>query len=75
VSAGDDRRHIAHALGLARRGLGRVLPNPAVGCVLVKDGRVVGRGFTQPGGRPHAETVALAAAGAQARGTTAYVTL
>jgi diaminohydroxyphosphoribosylaminopyrimidine deaminase/5-amino-6-(5-phosphoribosylamino)uracil reductase len=66
---------MAHALGLARRGLGRVWPNPAVGCVLVKDGRVVGRGFTQPGGRPHAETVALAQAGAQARAATAYVTL
>lgn len=59
---------MAHALGLARRGLGRVWPNPAVGCVLVGGGRVVGRGFTQPGGRPHAETVALAAAGQAARG-------
>ncbi len=49
------------ALGLARRGLGRVWPNPAVGCVLVAGGVVVGRGATQPGGRPHAEAVALAA--------------
>ncbi len=66
---------MAHALGLARRGLGRVWPNPAVGCVVVNEGRIVGRGWTQPGGRPHAETVALAAAGAAARGATAYVTL
>lgn len=63
------------ALGLARRGLGNVWPNPAVGCVIVKDGRVVGRGWTQPGGRPHAETEALAMAGEAARGATAYVTL
>lgn len=63
------------ALALARRGLGNVWPNPAVGCVLVKDGRVVGRGWTQPGGRPHAETEALARAGAGARGAIAYVTL
>ncbi len=63
------------ALALARRGLGRVAPNPAVGCVLVKEGRVVGRGWTQPGGRPHAETEALSRAGAAARGATAYVTL
>ncbi|MBF0168366.1 MAG: bifunctional diaminohydroxyphosphoribosylaminopyrimidine deaminase/5-amino-6-(5-phosphoribosylamino)uracil reductase RibD [Alphaproteobacteria bacterium] len=63
------------ALGLARRALGRVWPNPAVGCVLVKDKRVVGRGWTQPGGRPHAETEALAFAGAEAEGATAYVTL
>lgn len=63
------------ALALARRGLGNVWPNPAVGCVLVKDGRVVGRGWTQPGGRPHAETEALARAGSAARGSTAYVTL
>lgn len=65
-----------HALALARRGLGRVAPNPAVGCVIVDaTGRVVGRGWTQPGGRPHAETVALNAAGPLARGATAYVTL
>lgn len=66
---------MAHALALARRGLGMVAPNPAVGCVLVRDGRVVGRGSTGAGGRPHAETRALAAAGAAARGATAYVTL
>ncbi|HWB52303.1 MAG TPA: bifunctional diaminohydroxyphosphoribosylaminopyrimidine deaminase/5-amino-6-(5-phosphoribosylamino)uracil reductase RibD [Stellaceae bacterium] len=63
------------ALALARRGLGSTWPNPAVGCVIVNDGRVVGRGWTQPGGRPHAETEALARAGAAARGATAYVTL
>jgi diaminohydroxyphosphoribosylaminopyrimidine deaminase/5-amino-6-(5-phosphoribosylamino)uracil reductase len=63
------------ALALARRGLGRVAPNPAVGCVLVRDGRVLGRGWTRPGGRPHAETEALARAGEAARGATAYVTL
>ncbi len=63
------------ALALAARGLGSVWPNPAVGCVIVRDGRVVGRGWTQPGGRPHAETEALARAGDAARGATAYVTL
>ncbi|HLO75282.1 MAG TPA: bifunctional diaminohydroxyphosphoribosylaminopyrimidine deaminase/5-amino-6-(5-phosphoribosylamino)uracil reductase RibD [Magnetospirillum sp.] len=70
-----DRAHMRAALGLARRGLGNVWPNPAVGCVIVKDGRVVGRGWTQPGGRPHAETEALAMAGEAARGGVAYVTL
>jgi diaminohydroxyphosphoribosylaminopyrimidine deaminase/5-amino-6-(5-phosphoribosylamino)uracil reductase len=63
------------ALALARRGLGAVWPNPAVGCVIVNDGRVVGRGWTQPGGRPHGETEALARAGAAAQGATAYVSL
>jgi len=63
------------ALGLARRGLGQVWPNPAVGCVIVQENRVVGRGFTAVGGRPHAETQALAMAGAAAKGATAYVTL
>lgn len=63
------------ALALARRGLGQVAPNPAVGCLLVQNGRIVGRGWTQPGGRPHAETEALKQAGAQAGGATAYVTL
>jgi diaminohydroxyphosphoribosylaminopyrimidine deaminase/5-amino-6-(5-phosphoribosylamino)uracil reductase len=66
---------MAAALAIARRGLGNTWPNPAVGCVLVNNGRVVGRGWTQPGGRPHAETEALARAGEQARGATAYVTL
>ncbi|MCG8547001.1 MAG: bifunctional diaminohydroxyphosphoribosylaminopyrimidine deaminase/5-amino-6-(5-phosphoribosylamino)uracil reductase RibD [Alphaproteobacteria bacterium] len=67
------------ALRLARRGLGLVWPNPAVGCVLVQHSgaadRIVGRGWTQPGGRPHAETEALARAGAAAQGATAYVSL
>lgn len=66
---------MTHALALAARGLGRVWPNPAVGCVLVRDGRVVGRGWTQPGGRPHAERMALDQAGDAVRGATAYVTL
>jgi diaminohydroxyphosphoribosylaminopyrimidine deaminase / 5-amino-6-(5-phosphoribosylamino)uracil reductase len=66
---------MAAALGLARRGLGSVWPNPAVGCIIVREGRVIGRGWTQPGGRPHAETEALAMAGEGARGATAYVTL
>lgn len=63
------------AVTLARRGLGQTAPNPSVGCVIVSNGMVVGRGFTAPGGRPHAEVRALAAAGAAARGATAYVTL
>ncbi len=67
------------ALALARRGLGRVWPNPAVGCVIVagaeRDARVLGRGWTQAGGRPHAETEALARAGTSAKAATAYVTL
>lgn len=70
-----DKRYMALALSLGRRGQGRCWPNPAVGCVIVKDGRIIGRGTTQPGGRPHAEPVALAQAGAAARGATAYVTL
>ncbi|MBB3879397.1 diaminohydroxyphosphoribosylaminopyrimidine deaminase/5-amino-6-(5-phosphoribosylamino)uracil reductase [Sphingomonas pseudosanguinis] len=70
-----DRRWMGAALALADRGTGRTAPNPNVGCVLVRDGRVVGRGWTQPGGRPHAEAMALAEAGDNARGATAYVTL
>lgn len=66
---------MAHALRLAARGLGNVWPNPAVGCVLVRDGLIVGRGWTQPGGRPHAEVRALQQAGPLAEGATAYVTL
>jgi diaminohydroxyphosphoribosylaminopyrimidine deaminase/5-amino-6-(5-phosphoribosylamino)uracil reductase len=73
--AAEDRAHMQAALGLARRGLGQVWPNPAVGCVLVREGRVVGRGWTAPGGRPHAETQALLMAGEQAKGAVAYVTL
>ena len=71
----QDEAHMRAALALARRGLGSTWPNPAVGCVLVRDGRVVGRGVTAPGGRPHAERVALDMAGELARGATAYVTL
>lgn len=71
----DDHGHMRSALALASRGLGRVAPNPAVGCILVRDGIVVGRGWTQPGGRPHAETEALRRASAAAAGATAYVTL
>ena len=70
-----DRRWMTAALDIGRRGLGTTAPNPSVGCVLVKEGRVVGRGWTQPGGRPHAEAEALGRAGAEARGATAYVTL
>ncbi|HMS95563.1 MAG TPA: bifunctional diaminohydroxyphosphoribosylaminopyrimidine deaminase/5-amino-6-(5-phosphoribosylamino)uracil reductase RibD, partial [Tabrizicola sp.] len=66
---------MAHALRLAARGLGNTWPNPAVGCVLVRDGLIVGRGWTQPGGRPHAEVRALQQAGPLAEGATAYVTL
>jgi diaminohydroxyphosphoribosylaminopyrimidine deaminase/5-amino-6-(5-phosphoribosylamino)uracil reductase len=63
------------ALALARRSLGRTWPNPAVGCVIVKDGTVIARGRTRDGGRPHAEADALVQAGRQARGATVYVTL
>lgn len=63
----------ALALGAAQSG--RTAENPAVGCVLVKDGFIIGEGATQDGGRPHAETVALQIAGQQAHGATAYVTL
>src|ERR1043165_9953908 len=70
-----DRKFMRAALALARRGLGNVWPNPAVGCVIVNAGRIVGRGWTQPGGRPHAETEAITGAGEAARGATAYVTL
>ena len=70
-----DQRFMQLALTLGRRGLGRTWPNPAVGAVVVKDGVIVGRGWTRPGGRPHAEPVALAQAGDAARGATLYVTL
>lgn len=79
LGAGGDRRidlcRMRAALALARRGLGAAWPNPAVGCVIADAGRVVGRGWTQPGGRPHAETEALRRAGAGARGAAAYVSL
>ncbi|WIV51579.1 bifunctional diaminohydroxyphosphoribosylaminopyrimidine deaminase/5-amino-6-(5-phosphoribosylamino)uracil reductase RibD [Marivivens sp. LCG002] len=75
MTQATDERFMLMALSLGRRGLGRVWPNPSVGCVIVKDGRVVGRGHTASGGRPHAEPQALAMAGDAARGATAYVTL
>ncbi len=70
-----DLRWMRAALALAQRGLGRVWPNPAVGCVIINNDRVVGRGWTQLGGRPHAETMALAQAKGKAKGATAYVSL
>lgn len=66
---------MAAALALSERGRGRTAPNPNVGCVILRDDIVVGRGWTQPGGRPHAEAMALEAAGEKARGATCYVTL
>lgn len=73
MSIDTDLRHMRHAIALGARGLGQVWPNPAVGCVIVRDGRVIARGWTQAGGRPHAEAMALA--GCDARGATAYVSL
>lgn len=76
VSPYFDKQMMKAALGLAGRGLGRVWPNPAVGCIIVDEaGHVAGRGFTAPGGRPHAETQAITQAGHAAKGGTAYVTL
>ncbi|OYZ89158.1 MAG: riboflavin biosynthesis protein RibD [Sphingomonadales bacterium 17-56-6] len=66
---------MAAALSLAERGVGRTGRNPSVGCIIVKNGMVIGRGWTQSGGRPHAEAMALAQAGAEARGSNIYVTL
>src|SRR6266581_6924018 len=66
---------MALALSLGRRGLGRTWRNPSVGAVIVKNGEIVGRGWTQQGGRPHAEIEALRRAGEAARGATLYVTL
>lgn len=71
----DDARWMAAAIALGERGRGRTAPNPNVGCVIVRDEAVVGSGWTQPGGRPHAEAVALAEAGAAACGATVYTTL
>ena len=71
----DDERFMRLALALGRRNLGRTWPNPAVGAVIVKDGIIVGRGWTQPGGRPHAEVEALRRAKKNAQGATMYVTL
>jgi diaminohydroxyphosphoribosylaminopyrimidine deaminase / 5-amino-6-(5-phosphoribosylamino)uracil reductase len=75
-TAQSDNRHMRHALRLAGRALGNAAPNPAVGCVIISaNGRIVGRGWTQSGGRPHAETMALGQAGDEAQGSTAFVTL
>ena len=71
----DDRRWLAAAASLAARGRPLSRPNPAVGAIIVSDGKVVGQGWTQPDGRPHAEAMALAQAGAAAQGATLYVTL
>jgi diaminohydroxyphosphoribosylaminopyrimidine deaminase / 5-amino-6-(5-phosphoribosylamino)uracil reductase len=71
----DDARYMTRALELARAQLGRTAPNPSVGCVIVADGAIIAEGATGDGGRPHAEEIALAAAGERARGATAYVTL
>ena len=73
--ADDMHEFMQTALSLAKRGLGQTWPNPTVGCLIVRDGQPVGRGWTQPGGRPHAETQALARAGDLASGATAVVTL
>ncbi len=70
-----DLRWMDAALNLGSRSLGLAAPNPAVGAILVKDGAVIGRGATAPGGRPHAERIAIAQAGEAARGATLYVTL
>lgn len=71
----QDARWMGAAIALAARGQGRTWPNPNVGCVIVSAGRVVGRGYTANGGRPHAEAIALAQAGAAAKGATLYTTL
>jgi diaminohydroxyphosphoribosylaminopyrimidine deaminase / 5-amino-6-(5-phosphoribosylamino)uracil reductase len=71
----SDERWMGAAVALGERGRGNTAPNPNVGCVIVKEGVVAGRGWTQPGGRPHAEAMALAEAGESARAATAYVTL
>src|SRR5260221_12222997 len=73
--AAEDPRWMARALELARRALGETNPNPMVGCILVKSGRMVGRGWHGRAGGPHAEGQALRAAGRAARGATAHVTL
>lgn len=75
MSDNQDERYMRLALSLGRRGLGNAWPNPAVGAVLVKDGVIVGRGWTQAGGRPHAEVEALKRAKRSAKGATLYVTL
>lgn len=71
----DDARHMRRAIDLALARMGETWPNPAVGCVIVKDGRVLSEAATAPGGRPHAEEQAVPAAGPDVAGATAYVTL
>lgn len=75
MNVGSDHEYMARALQLAERGLFTTDPNPRVGCVLVRDGVIVGEGWHERAGEPHAEVLALRAAGEQARGATAYVTL
>jgi diaminohydroxyphosphoribosylaminopyrimidine deaminase/5-amino-6-(5-phosphoribosylamino)uracil reductase len=75
MAAAEDQTWMRRAIELARAGLGQTGDNPSVGCVIVNDGAVVGEGATAAGGRPHAEELALDAAGAAAKGATAYVTL
>ncbi len=75
TQAAEDARWMGRAIALARRGLASTDPNPRVGCVIVRDGRVAGEGWHRRAGEPHAEPLALAAAGAEARGATVYVSL
>lgn len=75
TDAADDARFMARAIDLAKARMGETWPNPAVGCVIVRDGEIVGEGATAAGGRPHAEEQAVPAAGERARGATAYVTM
>ena len=75
ASLGVDARHMARALQVARKGLGRTSPNPAVGAVIVKAGRMISQGYHRRAGLPHAEVEALRRAGSKARGATLYTTL
>lgn len=75
MTAADDARFMGRAIDLAKARMGETWPNPAVGCVIVSGGEIVGEGATAPGGRPHAEEQAAPAAGERARGATAYVTM
>jgi len=70
IESSNHQSFMLRALELARTNLGQTWPNPAVGAVIVKDGKIIGEGFTAPGGRPHAETLALKQAGVNARGAT-----
>ena len=73
--ASDDIRFMGRAIALAKARMGQTWPNPAVGCVIVRDGEIVAEAATASGGRPHAEEQAVPAAGERARGATAYVTM